>query len=70
MCELGFLEPISLWRDTLLSRDTGLLPQLDMPDFVDSPREALLFLRSGLGFGGEMVAGEWEEGSEGELWLV
>ena len=49
--------------DGFLSLDTGgkdvVLPQLDMPDFVDSPWEALCFLRSGWGFG-----------RQEELWLV
>ena len=40
----------SLWGDTLLSLDTGerglILPQLSIPDFIDSPTEALPLLRS------------------------
>ena len=41
----------SLWWDTLLRLDAMVrvfvLSQLDMSDIVDSPWEALLFLRSG-----------------------
>lgn len=40
-----------LWRDTLLSLDTVgrdlILPQSDVPDFVDSQWEALPSLRRG-----------------------
>ena len=58
----------NLWKDTLLSLDTGSralgLPHLDMPDFVDSPWEALHFLRSGWGGIGEVVgAGGGEMGN-------
>lgn len=46
-------ETHSLWRDALLSLDAGrrslVLPQLEMPGFVNSPRKALLSL-------------EWREG--------
>lgn len=49
-----------------LSLDAGVrglvLYQLDVPDFIDSPREALPFLGSRWG--------EQEEGREGEMWLV
>ena len=36
-----------------------VLPQLDMPDFVDLPWEALAFLRSEWSFGGTGEV-EWE----------
>lgn len=44
----------SLWRDTKLSQDTGggwegglVLPQNDVTDFGDSPREAFPCLNNG-----------------------
>ena len=42
----GFLEPILFWKDTLLGlniegRALVPPPQSDVPDFVDSPWEAL-----------------------------
>ena len=42
-----------LWRDTLLSLDTGGLglPQLGMPDIVDSLMEAFPTVRTELGNG-------------------
>lgn len=35
-----------------------VLPQLNVPGFVDSPREALLYLRNGWGLGGGRLGGE------------
>ena len=50
----------------MLSLNAGgrdvVLPQLNVPGFVDSPWETLPFLRSGWGWIG------WEQ--EGKLWFV
>lgn len=56
----------------MLSLDTGgkglVMPQLAMPDFVDSPRG---LTPSKELMGGEMqVVEEQEKGKEKELWLV
>lgn len=57
-----------LWWDTLLILDTAgrglVLPQLGLPDFVDSPREVLHPLRSGWGWSQGEVAGQ-ERGERG-----
>lgn len=57
----------SFWWDALLNLDAGgsglVLPQLDMPDFVDSSWEAILRSEWGMG-GGRVVQ---KEGREGEL---
>ena len=48
----------SFWRDTLLGLDIVVLPQSDLPDFIDSSWEASASLRSGWGMGRGM-SGRW-----------
>lgn len=62
----------SLWWDAWLSLDAGarssLLPEIDMPGFIDSLREALLYLGQGLKRGVVERKGREEKGETG--WYV
>lgn len=70
-CRNWLFEADSLWCDTLLCLDAGqgrgfVLPQVGMLDTVDSPRKALLYLRSGWGSEDGEIQGRGEEKGSGE----